>query len=55
MTDKTIDLDKVLSSEKRQELAKLNIGDKVTLQGVKYKVEKRFSNGEKQAATLIPV
>ncbi len=51
-----LNLDEIMSAEERQELSdKLSLGDEMTIQGKKYKVEKRFSKGEKQAARLVPV
>jgi hypothetical protein len=52
---KELNLDKIMSAEERQKLSKLSLGDEVTIQGKKYRVEKRFSKGSKQAATLVPV
>ena len=55
MEEKTINLDSVTSVEKRQELSKLSLGDNITINGVEYVVEQRFSQDEKQAARLVPV
>lgn len=49
-----INLDSWMSEEKRQELVKLKPGDEMTINGKKYTVEKRFSKGQRQAATLVP-
>ena len=55
MEEKRIDLDALMSAEKRQELSKLGLGDNITIQGVEYVVEQRFSQDEKQAARLVRV